>query len=245
MYSNCMHEYFGFFRFAILRQGRYNENMKRKRCELLAPAGGTEQLIAAVENGADAVYLGGRMFNARANAGNFSDEEMREAIDFAHRRNVKIHVTMNTLLKDEELEEALSYAAFLYEAGADALIIQDLGLAGLIRQFMPDLPLHFSTQGTVTDLRGVEAAARLGFDRVVLARELSLAEIREICAGTETEIEIFAHGALCVCYSGQCQLSRYFGGRSGNRGACAQPCRLPYATKSFTGDLLQIGRAHV
>ena len=239
MYSNCIHEYFGFFRFAIPRQGRYNENMKRKKCELLAPAGGTEQLIAAVENGADAVYLGGRMFNARANAGNFSDEEMREAIDFAHRRNVKIHVTMNTLLKDEELKEALSYAAFLYEAGADALIIQDLGLAGLIRQFMPDLPLHFSTQGTVTDLQGVEAATRLGFDRGVLARELSLAEIRGICAGTETEIEVFAHGALCVCYSGQCQLSRYFGGRSGNRGACAQPCRLPYATKSSAGDILQ------
>ena len=192
-------------------------------------------MIAAVENGADAVYLGGRLFNARMNAGNFSDEEMRRAIDFAHQRNVKIHVTMNTLVRDDELEEALDYAAFLYEAGADALIIQDLGLAGLISRFMPDLPLHLSTQGTVYDLRGVETAARLGFERVVLSRELSLAEIREICAGTDTEIEVFVHGALCVCYSGQCQLSRFFGGRSGNRGACAQPCRLPYMTKSTSG----------
>ena len=215
----------------------YNKTMSKQRIELLAPAGGVTQLIAAVENGADAVYLGGRLFNARMNAGNFDDETMQQAIDYAHQHGVAVHVTLNTLLREEELPEALKYAAFLYAAGVDALIIQDLGLAKLIHQFMPDLPLHFSTQGTTYDLRGVEAAVRLGFSRVVLARELSLTEIRQICKGTDVEIEVFCHGALCVCYSGQCQLSRFFGGRSGNRGACAQPCRLPYETVGGQGNV--------
>ena len=209
--------------------------MSKKRIELLAPAGGMEQLIAAVENGADAVYLGGHLFNARMNAGNFGETEMKDAVAYAHQRGVQIHVTMNTLLTSEELPEALDYAAFLYEAGVDALIVQDLGLARLIHEFMPDLPLHLSTQGTVYDLAGVETARRLGFVRVVLARELSLEEIRDICGETESEIEVFVHGALCVCYSGQCQLSRYIGGRSGNRGMCAQPCRLPYKTLDARG----------
>lgn len=204
--------------------------MKRKnsKIELLVPAGGPEQLIAAVENGADAVYLGGRLFNARMNAGNFDDETMQKAVDFAHKRGVQVHVTMNILLGDEEIPEALKYAAFLYEAGVDALIVADLGLGKRIRETMLDFPLHLSTQATVYNLAGVEAAGRLGYQRVVLSRELSLPEIREICGNTDVEIEVFAHGALCVCYSGQCQLSRFFGNRSGNRGKCAQPCRLPY-----------------
>ncbi|MBQ1471051.1 MAG: U32 family peptidase, partial [Eubacterium sp.] len=216
--------------------------MSKKRIELLAPAGGIQQLIAAVENGADAVYLGGRMFNARMKASNFDDDAMQQAIDYAHLHGVDVHVTLNTLLRDDELPEALEYASFLYQAGVDALIVQDLGLAHLLSQFMPELPLHFSTQGTTYDLRGVEAASRLGFSRVVLARELSMEEIRPICAGTETEIEVFVHGALCVCYSGQCQLSRFFGGRSGNRGVCAQPCRLPYETKTKAGQLVNTAR---
>lgn len=204
--------------------------MNKGKCELLVPAGGVEQFIAAVENGVDAVYIGGHLFNARINAGNFSDEELQAAVDFAHKRSVKVFVTMNTLMTDDELDGALKYAAFLYEAGVDALIIQDLGLGKLIREYMPDFPLHLSTQATVCDAMGAETALRLGYERVVLSRELSLAEIRQICSSTEADIEVFVHGALCVCYSGQCQLSRYFGGRSGNRGLCAQPCRLPYMT---------------
>ena len=209
--------------------------MGHHRCELLVPAGGKDQFTAAVENGADAVYIGGHLFNARINAGNFDDDELQAAVDFAHKRGVKVYVTMNTLLTDDELNDALRYAGFLYEAGADGLIIQDLGLGRLVREYMPDFPLHLSTQATVYDLRGVETAVRLGYERVVLARELSLAEIKDICRNTETEIEVFVHGALCICYSGQCQMSRYLGGRSGNRGSCAQPCRLPYRTSDSNG----------
>ena len=201
-----------------------------KKCELLVPVGGIEQLIAAVENGADAIYLGGRAFNARINAGNFDDREMNEAIDFVHKRGVKAYITMNTLLTEEELEEALRYAAFLYEAGADALIVQDMGLGMLVRRCFPDFSLHLSTQASVYDLRGAQSAYQLGYERVVLARELPFSEIRRICERAEAEIEVFVHGALCFCYSGQCQMSRRFGGRSGNRGQCAQPCRLPYQT---------------
>ena len=206
-----------------------------KKCELLVPVGGEKQLIAAVENGADAVYLGGRAFNARINAGNFDDREISRAIDFAHQRGVKIYVTMNTLLTEEELEDTLRYGAFLYEIGADALIVQDMGFGLLMRENLPDFPLHLSTQASVYDLRGVEAAYRLGYERVVLARELSLAEIGRICSQASAEIEVFVHGALCFCYSGQCQMSRAFGGRSGNRGQCAQPCRLPYETLDRSG----------
>ncbi|MGN0659891.1 MAG: U32 family peptidase [Emergencia sp.] len=210
-----------------------------KKCELLVPAGGQEQLIAAVENGADAVYLGGKGFNARINAGNFADEEMKSAIAFCHRRGVRVYVTMNTLIRNEEMQQALDYAAFLYEAGADALIIQDLGLGMLLREQLPDFELHLSTQGSVYDLRGTEAAFRMGYSRVVLARELSFDEIRAVCSGTEAEIEVFVHGAMCICCSGQCQMSRYMGGRSGNRGQCAQPCRLPYRTLDADGRLLR------
>lgn len=205
-----------------------------KKCELLVPAGGARQFIAAVENGADAVYVGGKLFNARINAGNFDDKELTDAVDFAHKRGVKVYVTMNTLIADDEMKKALEYVLFLYEIGVDALIVQDVGLGAVIRENLPDFPLHLSTQGSVYDLRGVQMAGRLGYERVVLARELSFEEIKEICQNTEVEIEVFVHGALCICYSGQCQMSRYFGGRSGNRGECAQPCRLLY--KSFDED---------
>ncbi|MBP3815686.1 MAG: U32 family peptidase [Firmicutes bacterium] len=213
--------------------------------ELLAPAGTKEAFIAAVEAGADAVYCGGEIFNARMNAGNFSLEELREAVDFAHKRGVQVHVTLNTLLKDEELYQALEYGEQLWEMGVDALIVQDIGVAGLIKKYIPDMNLHMSTQGTVYDLDGVKAAAEMGFSRVVLARELTLEEIRRIIEGIKEEeikpaegdrlmeIEIFSHGALCYCYSGQCQMSRAIGGRSANRGACAQPCRMKY--QSFGG----------
>lgn len=204
--------------------------MKSKNIvELLVPAGGEKQFIAAVENGADAVYLGGRLFNARMNAGNFDDEKMQQAIDYAHKRGVKVFVTMNTLMRDDELEEALAYAKFLYEAGADALIIQDLGFGDLVGRALPDFERHLSTQASVYDVNALEFAKELGYERVVPARELSLFEIKELCDSELCDIEVFVHGALCICYSGQCQLSRYYGGRSGNRGQCAQPCRLPYA----------------
>ncbi|MDD4377889.1 MAG: U32 family peptidase, partial [Eubacteriales bacterium] len=200
----------------------------KKKCELLIPAGGVNQFIAAVENGADAVYLGGKVFNARINAGNFENEDLKKVVDFAHLRGVKVYVTMNTLILDEEMSKALQYAGFLYKIGVDALIIQDIGFAYEVRKIFPDFPMHLSTQGSVYNLEGVLAAKKMGFERVVLARELSFDEIDEIAKNDDTELEVFVHGALCLCYSGQCQMSRYFGGRSGNRGQCAQPCRLPY-----------------
>lgn len=199
---------------------------KKNRPELLAPAGGMKELMAAVSSGADAVYLGGRLFNARMNAGNFDDDELRQAVRYAHLRGVKIYVTMNTLLFDDELEEALRYAAKLYEIGVDALIIQDLGLGHLIKKYIPDFELHLSTQGTVYNASGARTALSLGYERVVAAREMSLDEISEMTKICDTEV--FVHGAICMCYSGQCQLSRSIGGRSGNRGECAQPCRLLY-----------------
>lgn len=212
--------------------------------ELLAPAGGMKQLAAAVENGADAVYLGGPLFNARINADNFTEPELKEAIDYAHLRNVKVYITLNILLNDEELLPALQYAGRLYEMGADALILQDMGLAYLLKTYMPDFPMHLSTQGSVYNLSGVKKAQQMGFKRVVLARELSLAEIRAITKETSCPLEIFAHGALCMCYSGQCQLSRALGdgSRSGNRGLCAQPCRLPYTPAQEPGKKREKGK---
>lgn len=201
---------------------------KEKIVELLVPAGGEKQFIAAVENGADAVYIGGRMFNARMNAGNFDDELMVASIDYAHIRGVKVFVTMNTLIKDDELAEALEYARFLYQSGVDALIIQDLGFGALVKKSLPDMEIHLSTQATCCDVESLKVAHELGYDRVVPARELSLVEIKNLCDTGLCDIEIFVHGAMCICYSGQCQLSRFYGGRSGNRGSCAQPCRLPY-----------------
>ena len=202
------------------------DRKERKRVELLAPAGSKEQFFAAVENGADAVYMGGRFLNARQAAEGFSDEEIEKAVEYAHLRGVKVYVTMNTLVSDGELEEGADYAEFLYEAGVDGVIIQDLGLGHIIRERIPDLEMHLSTQATAVGPVAASSAAALGYSRVVPARELTLSELRAACANAAgTEIEAFCHGALCICYSGQCQLSRYNGGRSGNRGCCAASAR--------------------
>lgn len=201
----------------------------RNDIELLAPAGSYDAFIAAVENGADAVYLGGKLFNARANASNFGIDELKKIIEYAHLRNVKIHITMNTLLDDSEISDALSFAYDIYSLGVDAVIVQDLGLAKVLHENIPNLVLHASTQLSAHNLECVTELNKLGFSRVVLARELTFDEIKYICNNTSTEIEIFSHGALCVCYSGQCLMSSMIGDRSGNRGKCAQPCRLPYS----------------
>lgn len=209
----------------------FNQNEYRvqyKKPELLIPVGGIEQLIAAVENGADAVYLGGNAFNARISADNFDIVEMEKAVDFCHLRGVKVYITLNTLMRDDQLEPALNYAKKLYKIGVDALIIQDLGLGELIRENMPDFEMHLSTQGTVFGVGGASLCKKLGYSRVVLAREMNLEQISSVCETSQVETEVFVHGALCFCFSGQCQLSRTFGGRSGNQGVCAQPCRLPY-----------------
>lgn len=199
-----------------------------KKVELLAPCGSMESLYAAVQNGADAVYLGGSRFSARANASNFDDENMINAANYCHLYGVKIYVTFNTLIKDNEMQDALEYVKFLYETGIDALIIQDAGLTYLIRKNFPDFELHASTQMTIHNAQAAVFYKNLGFKRIVLSRELSLKEITYISKDLNIETEMFVHGALCVCYSGQCLMSSLIGGRSGNRGRCAQPCRLPY-----------------
>lgn len=212
-------------------KNKFNRNKDKlpySRPELLIPVGGINQLIAAVENGADAVYLGGNAFNARINADNFDLTNMEKAVDFCHLRGVKVYVTLNTLMRDNQLGPALNYAKNLYKIGVDALIIQDLGLGQLIRESMPDFELHLSTQGTIFGIGGAKMAKKLGYSRVVLAREMDINEIKQVCENSSIETEVFVHGALCFCFSGQCQLSRSFGGRSGNQGVCAQPCRLPY-----------------
>lgn len=201
--------------------------MIKKTVELLAPAGSWEALEAAVNAGADAVYMGGRAFGARAYASNFDREEMRKAVYFAHMHRVRIYITVNTLVDDSELEELASYLIFLNNIDVDGIIVQDFGVVELARRLVPELPLHASTQMTVTNSAGVDFAIASGMERSVLARELSLKEIKAACA-KDHEIEVFIHGALCICYSGQCLMSSLIGGRSGNRGKCAQPCRLPY-----------------
>lgn len=196
--------------------------------EILAPAGDWEALVAAVSAGADAVYLGGKAFNARQSAANFDRPEMGKAADYLHLRGRRLYVTFNTLIAQDELVEALNYAAFLREIGADAVIMQDLGVLSLIRELLPDLPVHASTQMTVHDIGGVHFLENLGVNRVVLARELGLEDIRTIRQNCKAELEVFVHGALCISYSGACLFSSMIGGRSGNRGRCAQPCRLEY-----------------
>ncbi|OAT79383.1 DUF3656 domain-containing U32 family peptidase [Desulfotomaculum copahuensis] len=203
--------------------------------ELLAPAGSKEALVAAVQNGADAVYLGGRMFNARHSAANFDDRELARAVEYAHVRGVKVHVTVNILLAEHELPEALRFLHFLQRTGVDAVIVQDTGLSVLARRVLPELPLHASTQMTIHNRPAVEKLQSLGFARVVLAREMELADIAAIKKNTGAELEVFIHGALCVCYSGQCLLSSMIGGRSGNRGRCAQPCRMRYTLVDDSG----------
>lgn len=202
--------------------------MRGGKTELLAPAGGLAQLKAAVQSGADAVYLGAASFSARAGAGNFNYEELKEAVDYCHVYGVKVHCAINTLIKENELEAAIETAVNVSRCGVDALIIQDIGFAAHIRKILPDMELHASTQMTVTSLEGVKYLEECGFSRVVLARELSLKEIEAITTGAKAEIEVFVHGAICMSYSGQCLMSSMLGGRSGNRGRCAQPCRLPY-----------------
>lgn len=201
---------------------------KIKDIELLSPAGDMECLIAAVQNGANAVYFGANKFNARANGTNFDTEQLKQAINYAKLRNVKTHLTLNILIKNDEFEEALKLVQEAYSLGIDAIIVQDLGLASKIKESFPDLELHASTQTTTYNLEGVNAMSKLGFDRIVLARELNINEISNICENTNKEIEIFIHGALCISYSGQCLMSSMIGARSGNRGKCAGTCRLPY-----------------
>ncbi|KMT22652.1 DUF3656 domain-containing U32 family peptidase [Clostridium cylindrosporum] len=197
--------------------------------EILAPAGNFECLKAAVLNGADAVYVGGSEFSARKYASNFSREEMIEAVRYCHSYNVKLYVTMNTLLSNKEIQGALEYAAFLYEVGVDAIIVQDIGFLKLLRDKLPELEVHGSTQMTVHNLEGVNLLYNMGVKRVVLSRELSIEEIKYIKENTKAEIEVFVHGALCICFSGQCLFSSMIGGRSGNRGTCAQSCRMEYS----------------
>ena len=201
--------------------------------ELLAPAGSMEALRAPVCNGADAVYLGADTFNARMNARNFSAADLQEAVVYCHVRGVKVHLTLNTLVLDREMPRAAELIRLAASCGVDAFIVQDLGVVSLCRQLAPDVPIHASTQMSIHSLEGVMEAAALGCSRVVLARELPAEEIAHICKKSPVEIEVFVHGALCMCYSGQCYLSSVIGRRSGNRGQCAQPCRLPYGYGRF------------
>ena len=196
--------------------------------ELLAPAGSIEALHAAVQNGANAVYLGCGQFNARQSAKNFTPQALVEAVKYCHIRGVAVHLTLNTLVSDKESQEAAALIRHAATAGVDAFIVQDLGIVQLCKQIAPNIPLHGSTQMTVHSLPGVQFCAGMGMSRVVLSRELSREEIRYICANSPIEIEVFGHGALCMSYSGQCYLSAAIGGRSGNRGRCAQPCRQSY-----------------
>ena len=199
-----------------------------RKPELLAPVGTMESLYAAVQNGCDAVYLGGQAFSARAHANNLTIEEIKEALDYAHMYGVKIYVTVNTLYKDDELTSLMKFIEKLYNLNVDAIILQDFGAVELIRKAFPHLELHASTQMTIHNLEGARYLKEMGFERVVVARELTLAEIGSIIDKSGIEVESFIHGALCISYSGQCLMSSLIGGRSGNRGRCAQPCRLPY-----------------
>ncbi|MFZ5641756.1 MAG: DUF3656 domain-containing U32 family peptidase [Bacillota bacterium] len=206
--------------------------------ELLAPVGSWEALVAAVQNGADAVYLGGKMFSARQFADNFDRDELLRAVEYAHIRGVRVFVTVNTLVADHELTELVDYLRFLYEIGVDAVIVQDLGVIRLVRRLLPGLKLHASTQMTVHNAAGVRLMQETGIERTVLSRELSLRDIVAIKQATGAELEVFVHGALCICYSGQCLMSSLIGGRSGNRGRCAQPCRLEYTLVDEKGKHL-------
>ena len=197
--------------------------------ELLSPAGSPEAVIAAVQNGADAIYLGMGDFNARRGAKNFTNEEFEKAVTYCRIRGCRVYVTLNTLVNDREMADAVAAARLASDCGADGIIIQDLGLISAIRRALPDIPLHASTQMSIHNLAGVQAAAEMGLTRAVLARELSLEEIKYITQNSPIETEIFVHGALCFCHSGQCYMSSLIGRRSGNRGMCAQPCRMQYS----------------
>ena len=205
--------------------------MRNKDFELLAPAGNLEILKGVIESGADAVYVGGSMFGARAYANNFTEEELLEAIDFAHLRGVKVYLTVNTLIKNSEFSKLYDYLLVYYKRGLDAVIVQDIGVVKAIHEYFPSMEIHTSTQMTVTGADGVRFLSQFGVTRVVMAREVSLAEMKRIHEETGMELEAFVHGALCYSYSGQCLFSSILGGRSGNRGRCAQPCRLPYTVE--------------
>ena len=215
--------------------------------ELLSPAGGWEAMMAAVQNGADAVYMGFGGLNARRSARNFTDEEFRAAVAYCRLRGVKVYLTLNTLVTDRELPAAAEALKKASDMGVDAILIQDWGIWRLAREIAPDVPLHASTQMSLHTLGGACRAAELGLERVVLARELSRRDIHTITRGCPAEIEVFGHGALCMCYSGQCEMSAVIGGRSGNRGACAQPCRLPYGVneKAAGGHPLSLKDANL
>ncbi len=208
----------------------------RKKAEILAPAGNMESVRAAVYSGCDAVYLGAKDFNARRNAANFGFEELCETVSFCHERGVSVHQTLNTLVFDDETDRVCRAIEEAASAGVDALIVQDLGVAALARQICPEMELHGSTQMSIHTLDGVKKLAELGFSRAVLARECSLEQIRQICAHSPIEVEVFIHGALCMSVSGQCTMSAMIGGRSGNRGLCAQPCRLPFCANNGVYD---------
>lgn len=208
--------------------------------EILAPAGGFDTIVPAVRAGADAVYLGARELSARANAKNFSDQELKEAVEYCRARGVKVYLACNTLVRDDELKKALGIIEYACSIPVDAVIIQDLGLISLVREAAPEMRLHASTQMSVHTLKGVELLADMGFKRVVLSRELSRDEIAEIAEKSPIELEVFVHGALCMSVSGQCYFSAVLGGRSGNRGACAQPCRLPFSVDGGTGHDLSL-----
>ena len=211
-----------------------------KSVEILAPAGSMDALVAAVRCGANAVYLGAGNFNARRHADNFTEDELRKAVDYCHIRGVKVYLTLNTLVCDAEISSALELISCVCAIGVDALIIQDLGIARLCHEVAPDMPLHASTQMSVTSVYGFKELEALGFKRAVLPRELSFEEIKEIRENTSMELEVFVHGALCMCVSGQCYLSGMLGGRSGNRGLCAQPCRLPFSAPGGLGSDLSL-----
>ena len=208
--------------------------------EILAPAGSLEALKAAVRSGANAVYLGGKAFNARRNASNFDDGELKNAVDYCRKRNVKVYLTLNTLISDSEMQTAYDTIKSACDAGVDAFIVQDIGLAALVRRVCSSAVLHASTQMSVQSIEGIRVLEKLGFSRAVLPRELSEKEIAAISAQSDTELEHFVHGALCMCVSGQCLMSSVLGGRSGNRGLCAQPCRLPFGVNGKGGNNLSL-----
>lgn len=224
---------------------RQEKNMKKgNSVELLAPAGSLASMEAAIGSGADAVYMGGPLFGARAYADNPQPEGVVRALDYVHTRGKRLYLTVNTLFKKEDLAGLYDYLLPFYEAGLDAVLVQDLGVLRQLRRDFPDLPVHASTQMTVMDADGALALAKLGVSRVVTARELTLEEMRAI-ADTGVELEVFVHGAICYCYSGQCLLSSLIGGRSGNRGRCAQPCRLPYEAREKGRTLTKAGQNYV
>lgn len=208
--------------------------------EILAPAGSYEALVAAVRSGADAVYLGMKELNARRSAENFNSQQLKDAVEYCHKHKVKVHLALNTLVADNELEKAQEAVKIACESGVDAIIVQDIGLAELIHRTAPDMPLHASTQMSVQTPAGLKRLKRLGFTRAVLPRELSKEEIKRLCENSPIELECFVHGALCMCVSGQCLFSAVLGSRSGNRGACAQPCRLPFGAPDGTGHDLSL-----